>query len=164
VARVVVGCLLFFGVGIEHCLSSQSFLRDRSKGDMRLTHASKPKPTTHGGFGVGMASPTKTEVAENFIRSVLKTLNYDEQKLKEEVDELCENVLIPICEQCRDIVQKEEIIPERLELLRNFMDIYWTLKLHLVFYLGLESAKKEKKINKLGQLLEIPEEDLLSRK
>ena len=152
VARVVVGWLLFFGVGIQQCLSSQSFLRDRSKGDTRLTHASEPK---------GMASPTNTEVAEDFIKSVLKTLDYDEGKLKEDVEELCKKVLIPICKECRDIAQKEEIVPERLELLRrNFMDIYWTLKLHLVFYLGLETANKEKKLHKLGQLLEIPEEEL----
>lgn len=105
-----------------------------------------------------MASPTKKEV-EDFMKYVLKTVGNDEDKLTEDVVELCEKVLIPICEVCRDIVEKEEIMPQRLELLRkNFTDIYRTLKLHLAFYLGLDVANKVTELCKLGQLLELPEE------
>ena len=52
-------------------------------------------------------------------------------------------------------------MPESLEFLKeNFTDIYWTLKLHIVFYAGLETANKVKQLCKLGQLLELPQKKL----
>ena len=107
-----------------------------------------------------MASPTKKEV-EDFIDYVLITLDSDEETLIDDVVELCVKVLIPICEVCRDIVEKEEIMPERLEFLKeNFTDIYWTLKLHVVFYAGLETANQVTELCELGQLLELPQKKL----
>ena len=107
-----------------------------------------------------MASPTKKEV-EDFIKFVLTTLDHDEEKLIEDVIELCVRVLIPICEVCKDIVEKEEIMPERLEPLKeNFTDIYWTLKLHLVFHAGLETANQVTELYELGQLLALPQKKL----
>lgn len=107
-----------------------------------------------------MASPTKNEV-KVFIDYVSTTLDNDEKKLIEDVVELCVKVLIPICEVCKDIAEKEEIMPESLEFLKeNFTDIYWTLKLHIVFYAGLETANKVKQLCKLGQLLELPQKKL----
>lgn len=111
-----------------------------------------------------MASPTKKEV-EDFIKYVLITLDKDEEKLIEDVVELCVKVLIPICQVCtqvcRDVVEKEEIMPERLEFLKeNFTDIYWTLKLHVVFYAGLETANQVTELYELGQLLELPQKKL----
>ena len=107
-----------------------------------------------------MASPTKKEV-EDFIDYVSITLENDEENLIKDVVELCVKVLIPICEVYRDIVEKEEIMPERLEFLKeNFTDIYWTLKLHIACYAGLETANKVKKLCKLGRLLELPQKKL----
>lgn len=107
-----------------------------------------------------MASQTNKEVSD-FIRYIVKTATRDETGLKEDVIELCEKVLLPLCKEVNGGPENKQFVTERLEFLtKRFTDIYWTLRLHLVFYHGLEKANEVKELQELGHLLRLPEYDL----
>ena len=107
-----------------------------------------------------MASPTKEEVSD-FIGYIVKTATRDETGLEKDVIELCKKILLPLCGEVNGGVENKQFVTERLEFLtERFTDIYWTLKLHLVFYYGLEKANEVKELQDLGRLLRLPEYDL----
>lgn len=107
-----------------------------------------------------MASPTKKEVSD-FIGYIVKTARRDETRLQEDVIELCKKVLLPLWTEVNGRVANKQFVKERLEFLtKRFTDIYWTLRLHLVFYLGLEQANEVKELQELGHLLRLSEYDL----
>lgn len=112
-----------------------------------------------------MASPTNEEIS-HFIGYIVKTATRDEKGLKEDVIELCEKVLLPLCKVLNGGVENKQFVTERLEFLRKrFTDIYWTLRLHLhlVFYHDLEKANEVKELQELGHLLRLPENDLTKK-
>ena len=66
------------------------------------------------------------------------------KRIERNVEEMCERILIPLTEEFGN----QDLPAELLERLRGYIrDIYWSLKVHLVFHLGI--ADKPQKIDEL---------------
>ena len=61
-------------------------------------------------------------------------------KIEEDVAQMCEIILIPLTK----ILGESDFSKESLERLRGyFRDIYWSLKVHLMFHLGYANVLEE---------------------
>ena len=72
------------------------------------------------------------------------------RRMKKDVSEVCQ-ILTKLDEKCRP--RESEDLPESLKasLRRHFRDIYWSLKLHLVFHLDAES-NADSELQNVGRL------------
>ena len=72
-----------------------------------------------------------------------------QNRMEKDIKEMCENILMPLTE-----VFGERDLPEELlkRLRRYFTDIYWSLKVHLLFHLRIPDKPQEidKLLNKVG--------------
>ena len=72
------------------------------------------------------------------------------RRVEKDVNQVCQ-ILTKLDEKCRP--RKSEDLPESLKasLREHFRDIYWSLKLHLVFHLGAES-NADSELQNVGRL------------
>lgn len=99
-----------------------------------------------------MSSPSD-EIVKKYIEEIANVLNTrsKKNKLKRDVIAMCEILLSLV---------KEHGVPKKVK--QHFEDIYWSLKLHLVFLLGTEEANLEK-LEELRELLGLPTDQLPQR-
>ena len=87
------------------------------------------------------------------------------KRIENDVEEMCKRILIPLTKE----FVKQELPAELLERLRGYIrDIYWSLKVHLVFHLGIaDELQIDKVLNKVGawggltdeEMNELPDQD-----
>lgn len=94
-----------------------------------------------------MSSPSD-EIVEQCIKEIA---NVNTEKLKRDVIAMCDLLLL---------LAERHGVPKKVK--QHFEDIYWSLKLHLVFLLGTEGAKLEK-LEVLRKLLGLPTDKLPQR-
>ena len=89
-----------------------------------------------------------------------------EGRVESDVEQMCRRILIPLTEE----FGKHDLPAELLERLRGyFRDIYWSLKVHLVFHLGIadELQQIDEVLNVVGawggltneEMNELPDQD-----
>lgn len=72
------------------------------------------------------------------------------RRVEKDVIEVCE-LLKKLDQKCRSRGNKD--LPESLaSLKKHFRDIYWSLKLHLLFHLGIGESKADAELKKVGRL------------
>ena len=98
-------------------------------------------------FIPNMSSPSD-EIVEQCIKEIA---NVNTEKLKRDVIAMCDLLLF---------LADRHGVPKKVK--QHFEDIYWSLKLHLVFLLGTEGAKLEK-LEVLRKLLGLPTDKLPQR-
>lgn len=103
-------------------------------------------------FTQNMSSPSD-EIVKKYIEEIANVLDTrsKKNKLKRDVIAMCEILLSLV---------KEHGVPKKVK--QHFEDIYWSLKLHLVFLLGTEDANLEK-LEELRELLGLPSDQLPQR-
>lgn len=103
-------------------------------------------------FTQNMSSPSD-EIVKKYIEEIANVLDTrsKKNKLKRDVIAMCEILLSLV---------KEHGVPNKVK--QHFEDIYWSLKLHLVFLLGTEDANLEK-LEELRELLGLPSDQLPQR-
>lgn len=101
-----------------------------------------------------MSPPTDEEVRKYIVRGILKGVKKIEEKLENDVKDMCERVLLPLVEECKIRTLNRDDVRQRLE--QSFKDIYRSLKLHLKFHLKAEPDE----LNKLGQEIGLTAEEL----
>ena len=86
-----------------------------------------------------------------YIREVVKGVQRIENRLEDHVIVMCELLyqLIEVYADSLDASTK-----------RQFADIYWSLKLHLLFHLGADTARNLYELKMLGRLLKLTDEEL----
>lgn len=99
-----------------------------------------------------MSSPSN-KIVKKYIEEIANVLDTTpkKEKLKRDVIEMC-TLLLSLVE--------EHGVPKKVK--QHFEDIYWSLKLHLVFLLGPEDAnlaELEKLRKLLGLADELPQKD-----
>ena len=99
-----------------------------------------------------MSSPSD-ETDKNYIEEIANVLDTTSKKNKLKRD------VIAMCDLLLSLV-KEHGVPQKVK--QHFEDIYWSLKLHLVFLLGTEDANLEK-LEELRVLLGLPTHQLPQR-
>lgn len=88
------------------------------------------------------------------------------KRIERDVEEMCKRILIPLTKE----FGKQDLPAELLERLRGYIrDIYWSLKVHLVFHLGIadELQQIDKVLYKVGawsgltneEMNELPDQD-----
>ena len=88
------------------------------------------------------------------------------KRIKDDVEEMCKSILIPLTKE----FGKQDLPAELLERLRGYIrDIYWSLKVHLVFHLGIadELQQIDELLNVVGawggltdeEMNELPDQD-----
>ena len=95
-----------------------------------------------------MAS-TEDEVKDSINRIV--EVVYEERKkdkLKDDVDRMC-HLLWRLLKECK---KRPKSLPEKVK--QHFKDIYWSLRLHLVFHFGRDTVDLEN-LRKVGEYLEL---------
>ena len=79
----------------------------------------------------------EAEYIKNRIARRIITL---ERRMESDVEQMCRRILIPLTEEFGE----RDLPAELLERLRGyFRDIYWSLKVHLVFHLGIADELQE---------------------
>ena len=91
-----------------------------------------------------MSSPTDKEVRKYIVCGILKRVRNIEEKLQNDVKDMCERVLLPLVDECYKTPPNRDV-SQRLK--QSFKDIYGSLKLHLKFHLSAEPNE----LNKLGR-------------
>ncbi|XP_068702665.1 uncharacterized protein [Montipora foliosa] len=86
-----------------------------------------------------------------YIQSIANRVQFIERKLKKHVTQMC-NLVTEL--ELPDAAYQNESTGNHLK------DIYWSLKLHLLFHLGEEAATKHPELNDLGSRLQLTEEQL----
>ena len=86
-----------------------------------------------------------------YIHEVVKGVQRIENRLEDDVIVMCEL-----------LYQLIEVYADRLDekTKRKFADIYWSLKLHLLFHLGADTARNLLELKMLGSLLKLTDEEL----
>lgn len=100
-----------------------------------------------------MSPPTDEEVRKYIVSGILKGVKKIEEKLENDVKDMCERVLLPLVEECKIRTLNRDV---RQRLKQSFKDIYGSLKLHLKFHLKAEPNE----LNKLGQEIGLTREEL----
>ena len=100
-----------------------------------------------------MSSPTDKEVRKYIVHGILKGVKNIEDKLENDVKDMCERVLLPLVEYCNGRSLNKDV-RQRLE--QSFKDIYGSLKLHLKFHLRAEPDK----LKELGQEIGLTPKEL----
>lgn len=103
-------------------------------------------------FTQSMSSPSD-EIVKKYIEEIANVLDTRSKKNKLKRD------VIAMCDLLLSLVEKDGV-PKKVK--QHFEDIYWSLKLHLVFLLGTEDAKLAK-LEKLRKLLGLPTDQLPQR-
>lgn len=114
-----------------------------------------------------MAS-TSTEVAKKYIRSIQRSLKSLRDRLERDVNEVCSKVLPPLrklienkMKERKDEFPNSDVPAKLTPVIKHFSDIYWSLKLHLAFHLGEDTARQNAELKKLGEfIVELAMEDL----
>ena len=80
-------------------------------------------------------------------------------KRAQRIERFLENDVIVMCELLYQVI---EVHADRLdeETKRQFADIYWSLKLHLLFHLGAQTARNLYELDRLGRLLNLTAKEL----
>lgn len=82
-------------------------------------------------------SSMETEYIKNRIAGGIKAL---QRRMVSDVDQICRTILIPLAEE----FEERDLSEELSERLRGyFRDIYWSLKVHLMFHLGIANENDE---------------------
>ena len=63
-----------------------------------------------------------------------------QNRMEKDIKDMCENILMPLTAEFGERDLPEELL-ERLR--RYFRDIYWSLKVHLMFHLGIPDEPQE---------------------
>lgn len=100
----------------------------------------------------------------SFIENTLRSVGKESKRLKKSVQEFYDKLLVPVNDQ---IVQNK-VLPETKERLQCcFKDIYLSLKVHVMFYRGIDKKpfeENDKKIDetlkKIRHLLDLKNEDM----
>ena len=101
-------------------------------------------------------SSLPVETARKEIEEVVKGSVNIEEQLERDVDQMC--TLLSVLDAGRF---SGVDMTTRLESLRKkFIEVYWILKLHLLFHLGSTIAVKHKNLKELGSLLGLTNADL----
>lgn len=103
-------------------------------------------------FTQSMSSPSD-EIVKKYIEEIANVLDTRSKKNKLKRD------VIAMCDLLLSLVEKDGV-PKKVK--QHFEDIYWSLKLHLVFLLGTEDAKLAE-LEKLRKLLGLPTDQLPQR-
>ena len=93
-----------------------------------------------------MSPPTDEEIYDYIVNGILKGVKEIEKKLENDVKDMCERVLLPLVEKCKERTPNRDV---PLSLRQSFKDIYGSLKLHLDFHRRADSDLEE--LNRLGQ-------------
>ena len=101
-----------------------------------------------------MSSPTDKEVRKYIVHGILKGVKNIEEKLENDVKDMCERVLLPLVEECKTKTLNRDDVRQRVE--QSFKDIYGSLKLHLKFHLRAEPDE----LNELGQAIGLTPKEL----
>ena len=84
-------------------------------------------------FTSNMSPPD--EIVERYITEIANVnTESKKKKLKDDVIAMCDLILL--------LLANNRTVPKKVK--QHFEDIYWSLKLHLVFHLGPEAANLEK--------------------
>ena len=88
----------------------------------------------------------EVEYIRNRVAGGIKALK---KRIKGDVEEMCKVILIPLAKRY-EIKTSSKELPEGLR--GYFRDIYWSLKVHLVFHLGIadELQNSDKLLNEVG--------------
>lgn len=83
------------------------------------------------------------------VRQIARRSQRLRSRVEKDVDKVCQ-ILMTLDEECRH--RNSEDLPESLKasLRKHFRDIYWSLKLHLLFHLGESNA--DSKLQNVGHL------------
>ena len=107
----------------------------------------------------------EAEYIKNRIARRIITL---ERRMESDVEQMCRRILIPLTEEFGE----RDLPAELLERLRGyFRDIYWSLKVHLMFHLGIADELQEidELLNVVGawggltneEMNELPDQDFV---
>ena len=70
-------------------------------------------------------------------------------RVEKDVSEVCQ-LLEKLDEKCRENEELSERFKDSLR--KHFRDIYWSLKLHLLFHLGIGESNADSKLQNVGRL------------
>ena len=86
-----------------------------------------------------------------YVHEVAKGVQRIENRLEDDVIKMCKALYQPIEDYADRLNESTK---------RQFADIYWSLKLHLLFHLGADSARNLYELKRLGRLLKLTDEEL----
>ena len=108
-----------------------------------------------------MSCPTiKTD--HDIVEEIVRGIHKIENQLERDVTNLC-TILLAAEDDFRNSMESQTPNKNALDNLRqqlfdNYCAIYWSLKLHLVFHMGVDQALQHEKLKKFHDLLNYPEE------
>ncbi|XP_068727001.1 uncharacterized protein [Montipora capricornis] len=103
-----------------------------------------------------MSCPTiKTD--HDIVKEIVRGIEKLENRLERDVTNLC-TILLADEDDFRDSMESQTPNKNALDNFHNYCAIYWSLKLHLVFHMGVDQALQHEKLKKFHDLLNYPEE------
>lgn len=84
-----------------------------------------------------------------YIENIVRGINKENERLKKSVLDFYEKLLIPV----KELIVPDDLLEETKERLQCcFKDIYWSLKVHVMFYRRIDKkrTKTEDKVSNLG--------------
>ena len=85
------------------------------------------------------------------VRQIAKRSGRLRGRVGKDVSEVCQ-LLKKLDEKCRPRKNKELSECFKASLRKHFRDIYWSLKLHLLFHLGIEESNADSELQNVGRL------------
>ena len=91
-----------------------------------------------------------------YIEEIANGVKNLKKHLRKSVVKMCEKVLKPLIEQVHNRPNLQEKLKNSLK--KHFQDIYWSLKLHLVFHCGTGNDPHE--LQEMGRSVYLTEDEL----